>query len=102
MTPSGAYRKINKLVWLNRLPKATILLTDDATIPECYGLTIHDDLCVRPVILLNSKYRRWGKTLVHEMVHVAEPHLPHGKLFEALVRGYWTVVRATFPELSTL
>ena len=64
------------------------LVTRD-TIPMCFGITFQDDNCVRPVIFLNSAYKRWGKTLVHEMVHVAEPELRHGKLFNALVDSYW-------------
>lgn len=102
MTPAAAYRQLNKLLWLNRLPKATIVLVDDATLPRCYGFTVHNHLCVRPVILLNAAYPHWGKTLVHEMIHVAEPQLLHGKLFTALVEGYWRLARLNLNDLDSL
>lgn len=100
VTPAAAYRRLNKLLWMNRLPKATITVVDDATIPRCYGLTIHDEICVHPVILLNSTYKRWGLTLVHEMLHVSEPELRHGKLFDALVNRYWKIARIEIKGLK--
>jgi hypothetical protein len=102
MTPAAAYRRLNAILWLNRLPKTKIVLVEDATLPRCYGLTIHDDVCVRPVILLNAKYKNWGKTLVHEMVHIAEPQLRHGPLFTALVEGHWQLARLKLKGLRTL
>lgn len=102
MTPSTAYRNLNRLIWLNRLPKATITLVGAETLPHCYGLTVHDDVCVRPVILLNTHYKKWGKTLVHEMLHVAEPSLRHGKVFSILVEFYWRIAKTNLKALETL
>jgi predicted metal-dependent hydrolase len=42
----------------------------------------------RPIIVLNKDIRGWRHTLVHEMLHVAEPELAHGAVFEILVRRY--------------
>jgi len=92
MTPAAAYKRFNRLLWANRLPKATITFVTDATLPSCYGITLQDDVCVQPVILLNEKYP-WGKTLIHEMIHVAEPLLPHGKTFTNLVEFHWRIAR---------
>ena len=93
MTPTSVYKRLNKLIWLGRLPKAVIKIVPDETIPTCYGVTIHDDVVVRPVILLNASFKRWGKTLLHECVHVAEPELHHGVIFDALVETYWHIAR---------
>ena len=56
---------------------------------------MHDgiNLFLKPVIILNSGDRYWGKTLVHEALHVAEPTLPHGKLFDAIVLRYWRLAK---------
>ena len=79
---------------MNRLPKAVVVRVSDQVMPRCYGMTIQDDFVVRPVILLNrSTPHHWGKTLIHEMIHVAEPELRHGKTFEALVTTYWRLAR---------
>lgn len=89
MTPIAVYRRLNKLIWMNRLPKATITIVEADVIPNCYGITLFDDDFARPVIFLNAASKRWGKTLVHEMVHVSEPTLNHGTIFDALVECYW-------------
>ena len=93
MTPTSVYRKLNRLIWLGRLPVAIIQIVSDATIPECRGITIHNELVVRPVILLNVAEKPWGKTLLHECVHVAEPELQHGVTFDALVEMYWRIAK---------
>jgi hypothetical protein len=100
MTPTAAYKRINKLIWYGRLPVAVIKVVPDATIPTCYGITFHDDLVVRPVILLNATVNRWGKTLIHEMLHVAEPRLQHGKIFEGFVERYWNIARKKIKGLK--
>jgi hypothetical protein len=87
--PTTAYRKLNKLLWMGRLPMATIHFADPATIPDCYGITLYDRDFACPVIFLNSGDKKWGKTLIHEALHVAEPELPHGEIFDALVRLYY-------------
>src|ERR1035437_1621960 len=92
VTPAQAYAQLNRLLWSNRLPKARIVIGNDLT-RKCMGLTIQDDVLVQPVIFLNSAYKRWGSTLVHEIVHVAEPSLGHGKLFDALVNHYWRAAK---------
>lgn len=74
----------------------------NATLPRCYGITIHDDIVVRPVILLNCEQNHIGKTLIHEMVHVAEPFLSHGKTFDALVERYWNYARKNLKGLNRL
>jgi hypothetical protein len=89
MKPLTAYRRINKLVWMGRLPKPVIMFVDNDVIPRCHGVTFDDDCIARPVILLNASSKHWGKTLIHEMLHVAEPRLPHGKLFDTMVEAYW-------------
>ena len=63
MTPTALYRQLNVLLWSGRLPKATVVFTPNLTMPTCFGLTIHDDICVRPVILLNRcAGHSWAKT----------------------------------------
>ena len=93
MTPINVYRRLNKQLWFNRLPPATIVFVDDATIPSCYGLTLDDDVVRKPVIFLNKSIHSWHKTLIHEMIHIAEPRLRHGKLFSALVETYCYLAR---------
>ena len=89
MRPAAAYKRLNKLLWLGRLPAPTIIFVDNATIPRMHGVTLHDgDMFVKPVIVLNRS-TPWGPTLVHEMLHVAEPTLKHGILFDKIVRRYW-------------
>jgi hypothetical protein len=78
---------------MGRLPLATVLFAEKSTIPNCYGITLFDRDFVRPVIFLNSETTRWGKTLVHECLHVAEPALPHGVIFDMLVESYWRRAR---------
>lgn len=93
MTPSTAYHRLNALLWLGRLPNVTIVLVDNATIPHMHGITLHDAfMFVKPIIILNRK-TPWGPTLVHEMVHIAEPCLAHGIVFDAIVRRYWSIAK---------
>jgi hypothetical protein len=87
------YASLNRVIWLNRLPNAKIVLLEDSALPKCHGITVHDDVFVKPIIFLNLKYKRWGKTLVHEMLHVAEPHLVHGRIFDTIVDFYWRVAK---------
>ena len=102
MRPITAYRRINKLLWLNRLPKATFMFTDNTTMPNALGVTLDNDgVFEKPVIVLNVRYRRWGKTLVHEMIHIAEPTLRHGRTFEALVNLYWKIVKTEVKGFNT-
>lgn len=89
--PPELYRRLNHLLWLNRLPSATILLIEDNVIPKCRAVSIQDDLFVKPVIFLNTKYKHWAKSLVHEMVHIAEPRLEHGLQFDSLVNFHWRI-----------
>jgi hypothetical protein len=92
MSPQQAYKLLNKTFWANRLPEATITMVDNNTIPRLHGITLFDEgynLFEKPVIILNRDDVFWGKTLVHEMLHVAEPAFPHGKLFESIVTYYW-------------
>jgi hypothetical protein len=101
VTPKTAYRLLNKLIWCGRLPKAKVVLVDDSIMPSCYGLTLHDNDFVSPVIFLNlvSKHS-WAKTLIHEMIHVAEPTLNHGVVFEMLVESYWRIARKKLKGLK--
>ena len=89
MGPAATYRRFNKLVWNNRLPKAIVTFVEDDVMPKCYGITLFDNDFARPVIYLAVGNKRWPKTLIHEMLHVAEPSLPHGVIFTALVDSYW-------------
>jgi hypothetical protein len=98
MNPSAAYRRLNKLLWNNRLPKAVVAFVEDDVIPACYGITLFDRDFVRPVIYLATSNRHWQKTLLHEMCHVSDPSLPHGKIFNGLVETYWRMVRRTMRE----
>ncbi len=100
MKPETAYRRLNVLLWMGRLPKATIKFVDDKTLPYCYGVTLFDADFALPVILLNSRHSRWGKTLIHECLHVAEPLLPHGKVFEAIVNSYWRKAKKSIRGLK--
>jgi len=93
MTPNAAYQRINKLIWLGRLPKAEVVFVDPDMIPSHLGFTNHDDgIFIKPVITL-ARRKRWGLTLVHEILHVAEPNLDHGPVFDFLVRRYWRMVK---------
>ncbi len=89
MKPETAYRRLNTLLWMGRLPDATIKFVDDETLPRGYGITLFDADFAKPVIFLNDSYSRWGRTLIHEMLHVSEPILPHGRVFDAIVNSYW-------------
>jgi len=93
MTPKAAYKRFNKIIWNNRLPKAIVTLVDDAVMPRCFGLTLFDDDFAQPVIYLAAGNKLWLKTLLHEMIHIAEPTLPHGVIFEMLVESYWRRAR---------
>ena len=100
LLPTTAYKRLNELLWMNRLPPATIIMVDESVLPCCYGLTIQDEVVALPVILLNSGEKRWGLTLVHECLHVAEPALRHGKVFETLVQRYWKIARENVKGLK--
>ena len=88
MTPATAYRCLNKLLWRNRLPNAFVNFIDTEAMPSNYGITMWDEDFALPVIFINSETKRWLRVLIHEMIHVAEPSLPHGKTFETLVAFY--------------
>lgn len=101
MTPTTAYKRLNQLLWHGRLPKATVIFVDSKTIPHIHGITLDDkiSLFMRPVIMLN-RASALGPTLVHEMLHVAEPTLQHGVLFEALVQRYWRFAKKNIKGLQ--
>ena len=88
MTPASAYRSLNNLLWEGRLPSAHVTFIDDTVMPDNYGITLWDEDFRLPIIFINASRKRWLKVLIHEMTHVAEPSLPHGKTFEALVAFY--------------
>lgn len=100
MTPAAAYKRLNRLLWLGRLPKATVQFLDTDALPTCYGITLFDRDFARPVIFINSETTHWGKTLVHECIHVAEPTLAHGMVFEMLVEAYWRRARKAIRGLK--
>ena len=103
MTPAAEYRRLNKILWMGRLPKATVKFIDDEALPRCYGITLFDLDFVLPVIFLNaSNKKNWKKTLIHEMIHVSEPSLPHGKTFDALVNIYFRLSKNTKKGYRTL
>jgi hypothetical protein len=87
-TPASEYKRLNKLLWFGRLPKATVKFIDDEAMPNCYGITLLDRDFALPVIFINSATKNWLPVLIHECLHVAEPLLPHGKLFDSLVKFY--------------
>lgn len=101
MTPTTAYRRLNALLWRNRLPAATVIVVSNATLPFLHGITLDDgvSLFMTPVILLN-RTSVFGPTLVHEMLHVAEPNLPHGQIFDAIVRRYWRIAKKEIAGIS--
>lgn len=95
MNPLQEYRRLNSLIWYGRLPDATIVMVDNATIPYVHGITCHNTtLFVKPVIILNRN-SPWKRTLVHEMIHVAEPELAHGPVFDHIVRRYYRLAQKT-------
>lgn len=102
VTPAQMYARLNRLLWMGRLPNARIIQLEDESIPRCHGVTLHDELFVKPLIVLNLKYKHWGKTLVHEMLHVAEPHLVHGKIFDTIVNFYWSIAKQNLKEARSL
>jgi len=89
MTPATAYRCLNKLLWRNRLPNAFVSFIDTEAMPSNYGITMWDEDFALPVIFINSGTKRWLRVLIHECLHVAEPTLSHGRIFDALVEAYW-------------
>lgn len=100
MNPLQEYRRLNRLIWLGRLPDATIVLVDNDTLPYVHGVTCHNTtLFVKPVIILN-RTSRWHRTLVHEMLHVAEPELAHGPVFDHIVRRYSRLAQKTRKKVS--
>lgn len=102
MGPKATYRRFNKLIWNGRLPKAVVTFVEDDVMPRCFGLTLFDDDFARPIIYLAAGNKRWPKTLLHEMIHVAEPSLPHGKIFETLVESYWRYTKKSKKGYWTL
>lgn len=94
LTPQTAYSRLNKLLWLGRLPDARVILVADEFVPNVHGVTLHDGqrLFMKPLIVLNGS-APWGKTLIHECLHVAEPRLAHGTVFDKIVRRYWRIAR---------
>lgn len=100
LSPAAVYSRLNKLLWLGRLPKAMVSFADDETIPTCYGITLFDRDFARPVIFINKTHTKWGRTMVHEMVHCAEPSLNHGVVFDALVETYWRLARKQIKGLK--
>ena len=102
MNPRQVYSKLNKYLWMNRLPPATITFIANDTIPTLHGITLHEEgLFEKPVILLNQN-GPWACTLVHEMLHIAEPNLSHGKIFSHLTRIYWNAAKKKYPLLPKL
>lgn len=101
-TPAYAYRHLNNLLWDGRLPAAHVTFIDDAVMPNNFGITLWDDDFRLPVIFINASRKRWLKILIHEMCHVSEPSLPHGKTFEALVAFYLRAAKQTRKGYRTL
>lgn len=95
LTPQTAYKRLNRLLWRGRLPDAKVFSVPNPTMPYTHGVTMDDgiDLFLKPVIVLNSGDRFWGETLIHECLHVAEPHLSHGVVFEKIVRRYFRLAK---------
>lgn len=90
MTPQHLYGRLNKLLWFGRLPDATVILVDNETMPKLWGIVMNrDENFALPIVVLN--YFRpggWEKTLIHECLHIAEPELRHGKIFDSIVEAY--------------
>lgn len=77
--------------------------------PTDHGLTVDDDGDPDfrvPLLFLNTVRQSGkgctGKTLVHEMLHIAEPQLPHCKSFHSIVDAYWRIARKKIKGLETL
>ena len=102
MKPLTVYNRLNKLLWMGRLPEATIKFLDNETIPACYGVTLFDSDFAKPVIFLNASHKKWGRTLIHEMIHIGAPALEHGEIFEALVSIYWRYAKSRVKGLGGL
>ena len=88
LSPATAYRRLNRLLWEGRLPAAHVTFIDDAVMPANFGITLWDEDFVLPIIFINASRKRWLKVLIHECLHVAEPSLPHGKIFDSIVNSY--------------
>ena len=95
MTPQGTYNRLNKLLWRGRLPTATVWFVSDATMPTNFGITMWDSDFRLPIIVINASQKRWLKILIHEILHIAEPEMPHGELFESLVAFYVRAAKNT-------
>jgi hypothetical protein len=102
MRPETAYKQLNKIIWKNNLPSAVVIVIDDPWIPRCNGVTLFDNDFMLPVIFINAGHKRWGKTMVHEMLHVAEPLLEHGAVFETMVNRYWKIAQKKIKGLRNL
>jgi hypothetical protein len=100
VTPQQAYTRLNKLLWKNRLPKAFVTFIDSDVMPTNYGITMWDEDFVLPVIVINAANNHWQRTLIHECLHVAEPLLEHGVIFDTLVSRYWRIARKEIKGLK--
>jgi hypothetical protein len=100
--PQQTYRRLNKLLWMGRLPRATVYWIDDETLPTNFGMTQWDADFALPVIFINSSRKRWLRVLIHEMIHVSEPEMPHGKLFESLIDFYVRAAKNTKKGYRTI
>lgn len=102
MTPQHLYGRLNKLLWFGRLPDATVILVDNETMPKLWGIVMNrDENFALPIVVLN--YFRpggWGITLVHEMLHIAEPELRHGTAFNSIVNAYWARAQREIKNLK--
>ena len=79
-----------------------VTFIDDTAMPTSFGITLWDEDFRLPVIFINAARKRWLKVLIHEMLHVADPSLPHGKTFEALVTFYLRAAKNTKKGYRTL
>lgn len=78
------YRKINRLAFGGRLPKATVMFLAMSPLGRTWR-TRKDGW----MIAINER-SQWNEnecvlTLIHEMVHIAVPRQPHGREFGKLV-----------------
>jgi hypothetical protein len=103
MRLATAYKRVNTLIWHDRLPEPGVLkFVDNETLPTDYGMTVHAVPFAKPIIVLNKRDKGYDKTLIHEMLHVAEPELNHGALFEILVRRYLRLARKNIRGLKKI
>lgn len=73
---------------------------ENARIPNIHGVTLdHQFLFVKPIIIMNAKTPS-VRHLIHEMIHIAEPALQHGVLFDALEHQYWLLAKKHIKGIS--